>query len=172
MKIIQYQKIAPRIRTGDVILFKGADPFSWLIEKYSKGFCHACICLRLEEFSALKNRRWILEAGALGVYPKLLSKIIEEHKETWLFPLKRKFNFKRDELASWGLSHIGAGYDYWGLFKNLFGYISPDLRRFFCSEFVYYDFAECGIIPKQKKAPRPGDIALWDCFKPMIRLEA
>lgn len=171
MKITQYQKISSLIRSGDVILWKGTGLIAWTIRKFSGDFSHASLVLRLDEFQGLTDRRWVLEATRIGVFPNLLSNAIKLHGKPFLYPLKNEFSDKRDILVSWGLSHVGTGYDFWGVFRNIFGYVSANLRRMWCSEFVQLDYENAKIREKENKGSRPGDIAQWICFKEPVQIE-
>ena len=53
-------------------------------------------------------------------------------------------------------------YDFGSLFKNIIGRVSSNAEKYFCSEFVWINWKESGLLPYEVdqiiKAPRPGDL--------------
>lgn len=165
---MQYEKISKYILSGDVILWKGNHLISRAIRLFSE-YSHASLILRLNEFEGLKDRRFVLEAVNKGITINLLSEAFKEHGEAYLFSLKEEHNDKRDQIISWAMGKMGTPYDFHGVFRNIFGRVSSDVKRLFCSEYVYESYKEAGIVGEQK-APRPGDLAKWDCFEEPIAI--
>ena len=167
---MKYSIVKPEIYTGDVILWKGTGIVSQTIRLFSGGYSHASLVLRLDEFEGLKDRRFVLEAVHSGVGLNLLSNAMHDHGEAYLYQMKDEYTDKRNAIACWALGRVGTPYDFGGVFRNLFGYISADVKRLFCSEFVYLAYKEAGILNEQT-APRPGDITRWGCFKNPVRID-
>ena len=165
----KYSQQREEINSGDVILWKGTGLISRLIRLFG-GYSHASLVIRLEEFEGLIDRRFILEALASGIGLRLLSRRIEDYfGEAWWLPLKDEYSAAREKIVTWALNQVGTPYDFGSFFKNIFGKVSADGRRYFCSEFVFLAYREAGLV-QGKTAPRPGDIAKWNVFNEPVRL--
>ncbi len=168
--IVPYERARQRMATGDVILWKGNGLISRAIRLWTP-FSHASLVLRLKEFKGLKDRRFLLEALASGIELRLLSRRLNGYKgEAWWFPLLDEYQGKRAEIAAWALNQVGKGYDYGSLIRNMLGRVNADARSYFCSEFVFLAYKRAGIV-RGVKAPRPGDIPDWQCFKLPVKLK-
>ena len=158
-----YNSVKRSLKSGDLILWKGNSLISRLIRKFTV-YSHASYVMKLTEFNDLKRRRFVLEALAVGVVPRLLSHRLENYNgSAFLYPLKDVSSYTRKKTVTWGLTQIGTGkkYDFHSLFRNIFGLVLPETSRFFCSEFVYFAYLYAGIVEKEEKAPRPGDLLKW-----------
>jgi len=117
----------------------------------------------------LRSRRFVLEALEGGIVLRLLSERLKAHKGcAWWYPLKDKFAACAPGMGAWALGQVGVPYDFGSLFANILGRVSADARKFFCSEFWYMAAVNGGIKidwPHGGKAPRPGDIDQFTCFK-------
>lgn len=169
MDVVHYDEVREKMRSGDVILWKGNGFISWLIRRFTS-FSHASLVLRLKEFRDLKDRRFLVEALAPGVELTLLSRRLRGYSgEAWWFPLKERYVDERATIAAWALNQVGKPYDYGSLFKNVLGRVNENANAYFCSELVFVSFKHAGIV-SGKKAPRPGDIARWKCFERPMRV--
>ena len=57
------------------------------------------------------------------------------------------------------------------LFRNIFGKVNNDARKYFCSEFVWLNWVAAGYMAVGKdviKAPRPGDFPAMIGIDPII----
>ncbi|SFM85060.1 YiiX/YebB-like N1pC/P60 family cysteine hydrolase [Thermodesulforhabdus norvegica] len=161
---LPYYTARPHIKTGDAILWKGNGLISRLIRLWTP-FSHASLVLRFKRHDTLQDRVFLVEALTSGLELRLLSKRLEHYngRAYW-------FHIDVDEKAEsaiidYALTMCASGipYDYGSLIKNIFGRVSADATRFFCSEFVFNTWVEAGILsmPPSGKAPRPGDIPKW-----------
>ena len=175
METDKYLECRPNIKTGDMILWKDNGPLGWLIRKFSKGdYNHVSLVVSIEEYDELIDRRFVLEANSPGIILRSLSNEIKDTKgESHWYPLKDEFNDKRMDIGNWAFQRIGVKYDYIGLFRQIFGRISANTDRFFCSEFVYYAWKSVGIKMNEDNlglAPRPGDLPSLGIFKDVVKL--
>jgi len=165
-----YSRHREGINSGDVILWKGTGLISRLI-RFFGGYSHASLVLRLDEFKGLTDRRFILEANATGIELRILSWRVQKYSgEAWWLPLKEEYCGTREKIVTWALDQVGTPYDFHSLFKNIFGRVSADCTRYFCSEYIFLAYRTAGLV-QGKTAPRPGDIAKWDIFKEPVRLK-
>jgi hypothetical protein len=143
-------------KSGDVLLWKGKDIMAEIIEHFSDGFSHASLFVTFGEYP----EKWFsMEAvGSGGIVLTPFPKAYNDHGECWLYPLRDEYSDKRVEIVSWGLDHLGVGYDFWSVAQNIFGHVAPDVNRMFCSEFVILDWYYNAIIGKPSVAYRPGEI--------------
>ncbi|WAC06570.1 MAG: YiiX/YebB-like N1pC/P60 family cysteine hydrolase [Thermodesulfobacteriota bacterium] len=165
-----YSQHREAIKSGDVILWKGTGAISRLIRLYG-GYSHASLVIRLEEFKGLTDRRFILEANASGIELRILSWRVKKYDgEAWWLPLKKEYCGAREQIVTWALDQVGTPYDFGSVIKNIFGRVSADCTRYFCSEFVFLAYRAAGLV-EGKTAPRPGDIAKWDVLNEPVRLK-
>ena len=170
-KLKTYLKYRNRLKTGDCILWQSRSIVGWLIRKFSKANVnHASLVISIDQYGDLANRRFLLEALEPGIVLRLLSKRLESFKgKVWWYPLKDKYDDRRDKMGEWALLQVGVKYDYKSLFKQILGRVSADMKELFCSEFCFIDWIKSGIKLKGK-APRPGDIPKLKIFKKPVRI--
>lgn len=163
--MIAYESARATLRTGDIVLWKGNSLLSRAIRIWSK-YSHASLVVRFNPSSdgtTLGDQVFLIEALGSGLeFRRMSTRILKyDGKVHVLQPVMAEesrravFDFAFSRLAD------GIGYDYGGLFANVFGRVSSDANRYFCSEFAYAALAHCGIVPKRDKAPRPGDMPDW-----------
>ncbi len=127
---------------------------------------HTSTIIRLKEYEGLKRRVFITEALENGIVLDLLSKRIQKFDgKVWLYPLKRNWDDQRQLIGERLLSVVGTPYDYTSILKQIFGYVSVDLRAFFCSEHHYFGLGFSGI------APNPYELCLRDYYKEAINIK-
>lgn len=158
---MKYEDIRPRIQTGDAILWKGKGLISSLIMKWSC-YSHASLVVRLREYEGLKKRVFLVEALSGGLEFRLLSERVKEAGDAFWLPVNMTVGeaLKSREHALVECAKA-VPYDYGSLFKNIFGRVSNDAQKYFCSEFVWLNWIQAGRIPSKKMrlhAPRPGDL--------------
>lgn len=175
MKANTYIQLREDIRSGDCILWQGKGFVSWLIQKWTD-YSHASIVVRFQEAAGLGERVYMVEALAGGLTFTLLSERVKHSKgRVFLFQPHCLWESSQQMIRHDVLGALARGvkYDYKGLFANLFGRVSNNASRYFCSEFVWVKWGKGGVLGngnltdagaaalKRNKAPRPGDIPLW-----------
>lgn len=158
---MKYKDMRPRIQTGDAILWKGKGIISKLIMRWTS-YSHASLVVRLREYEGLKKRVFLVEALNDGLELRLLSERMKEAGEAFWLPVGMIVEevLKSREHAMTECAKA-VPYDYESLFKNIFGRVSNDAQKYFCSEFVWLNWIQSGRIPLDKiklSAPRPGDL--------------
>lgn len=147
------------VKTGDTILSQGTDFFSKEIEKRSRGFSHASIAWKPADFH---NQMLLIEAIGKGVVLSYFPSALLAHGKPFLYPLKDEFDHKRLDIILWGFQQIQrVNYDFFGVAKNLFTHVEPDISRMFCSELVSLAYFNVHIIKKLTIAPRPGELPVF-----------
>ena len=129
-KLTEYLKYREKIRTGDAILWKGKGIISWLIRRWSK-YSHASLVIRLHKYKDFVNRVFMVEALSHGLKLTLLSKRIKDYDgEVFWLPVKMDEG-QRVKTIRYALVECAEtdGYDYEGLFKNVFGRVSQDADK-------------------------------------------
>ena len=158
----RYRECRELMDTGDLLRYNTEGLVPVLIRKWSPGANHAGMVLHLPEYEGKEHRRWTLEATGGGPRMACLSELLEEVRgEVWWHPLKPEFNDARNAIGCFALSKVGVvKYDFESLAKNVFGLVSVDLRRLFCSEYVFVSWRDAGIV-SGTKAPRPSGLPLF-----------
>lgn len=168
-----YRLHQPALRTGDVLLYQGSGPLSWLIRRFTT-HSHAGLVIRLREFEGEQKRRYTLEALASGVRLNYLSRKLSGYggRVYWL-PLRARYDGDRHAVGAEAMKYLGVGYDFSSLFRNAAGRVAPGLRRLFCSEAVWAAAAGAGLpVPSStmSRAPRPGDLLDWQIYDTAVRI--
>jgi len=165
-----YRKHQETLQTGDCLLWRSRPVIGWLIRLFSWAKVnHAGLVVRPHEHGPFKDRRFTLEALESGIILRLLSERLRGFDgQVYLYPLKEEFAFTREGIGDWAIKLEGTPYDYSSLFRQIFGRVSADMKRLFCSEFCYFAWKENGIPIEEEKAPRPGDIPKLGIFKEPI----
>lgn len=158
------------MRTGDCLLYRSKTLLGWVIRLFSPTFNHAGLVVRFDQYQGQECRLWTLEALEHGVVLNYLSRRLGEcDAEVWWYPLKDKYNSKRDLVGEFALVQSGQPYDYDSLFKNILGRVSVNARELFCSELAFMSWRYAGIV-KGDTAPRPGDIPGLGIFKEKVQI--
>jgi len=150
------------MKTGDIIEWRSNSIVGRSIRFFSKqDVNHTSIVLNLDQYVP-NHSKFILEANAGRFELNPLSTVLEKYSGSayWL-ALKPEWDDKRIGLGAWALEKVGTPYDFGSLFKNMFGRVTADARKMFCSEANFLDLVSNGIVPAGK-APRPGE---WEQFK-------
>jgi len=149
----------PAMRTGDLLTYRTNGFISNLIHFWSPDN-HAGLVLDLDSYEGLQDRRWTLEAISGGVHLNLLSHVLEKvHGQVFWHALKPEFNDCRPALMCFGLDQVGAiRYDTKGLLKQIFGRVSADLEKLFCSEYCFLAWKEAKMVTGDI-APYPSELA-------------
>jgi hypothetical protein len=157
--LTQYYNVRPLMKTGDLLTYRTHGFISNLIHYWSPEN-HAGLVLDLDVYQGEIERRWTLESVSGGVHMNLLSHILERvHGKVFWHPLKPEFNDKRADLMIFSLDQVGCvRYDTKGLLKQIFGRVSADLEKLFCSEYVFLSWKEAKMVTGEV-APYPSELA-------------
>ena len=132
-----YDTVKHLMRMGDGLGFQGFGLVPWLIQKWSPQLSHFAIVQEFPTWCGSENRRWTSEAIGGGVGPRYLSKVLENyHGHVWWYPLKPEFEDYRKEIGMAATELFGTGYDFQGIFKQVFARVSLNLSRLWCSEYI------------------------------------
>lgn len=170
-ELIRYNALRKYMKSGDLIEWGSASMVGGIIRFFTKkDVNHSSILLNLDLFEGLKERRFVLEALEHGIELNLMSKRLNEFKGTVFWsPLKPEYDHLRNEIAAWALERVGIDYDYPSLFSNIFGKVSLDGKKFFCSEYYHKAMVAAGILPKAKAA-RPGEFEKFNIHSKTIEI--
>lgn len=159
------------MKSADLIEWGSASMIGGLIRLFTrKKVNHSSILLNLDTFAGLKERRFVLEALEHGIELNLMSMRLEDFKgEVYWSALKPQYDHLRGNIAAWALERIGTEYDYHSLFANMFGKVSQDGKKFFCSEYYHMALVAAGILPKGKAA-RPGEFNKYMIHEKPVRI--
>ena len=162
------------MKSGDILLFKGEDGISKLIQwgtgsKYS----HVAICVSPEMNLAIEAMAGFIAGG--GIRARDIRKIHEEYD---VYRVGEGHSFDPNGVISYLVSKLNNRYDFWGvIFLGILKVLSKTglplkkkanmwqkERDYFCSELCYEAFHKGGgldIVPDIPEADTtsPGDIA-------------
>lgn len=154
MRTARYIDVRDEMRTGDLLLWNHHTLVGGLIcAATNSDVNHASAVLRMAEYEGEERRRYHIEAIGKGVVLTRLYPVFAEMEgEAWWYPLKEEWNGRRGEIGRRMVDMVGTPYDFGSVFRNIFGHVSADARRLFCSElwFVAMGF--------EGKAPRPHEL--------------
>jgi len=170
-----YEAVRNDMKTGDMIAFHGNAIISKLIRLRTVpsnipsdsplSVNHVSVVLRLKEYEGLGRRVFMNEALNQTVL-NLVSKRLENYDGyAWWYPLKRSWDDQRQAIGERALQYIGVEYDYKSIAEQIFGSVSVDVKKLFCSEYVYFSYGFSG------KAPNPYELCTKDYFKEPIRIK-
>lgn len=188
MDISNYMEHRNRMNTGDMILWTGTSPVSWLIRPFShkivfagKQFpapTHASLIIRLDdETNPLPDgntlRVYQVEALAAGADLTSVRESLQGYsgQAVW-WKLKPHFAQFRQAIALWALDQDAKNvkYDFGSTIKQAVCRVNANARRLFCSELVYLGWVAYGrgIPIRIQFAPRPWDLpGVGACFDPI-----
>ena len=166
-----YQNNRNFIRTGDALQWRSNSVIGWAIRYFSKGYWnHTSLAVNIANY----DRKFQLEALEKGITLTAISNSVQNYDgEIHVLPLKAEFDDYRGIIHKIAFEQVGKKYDYQSLFKQMFGRVSLNAEKLFCSEFAYYCWKEAGIKMNNPSgmAPRPGDIQDLGIFDKPIRLK-
>lgn len=156
----KYYAVREQMRTGDLLTYRTDGAISWTIRRWSPGANHAGMVLSMDEYSGEEWRRWTLEATGHGPRMAYLSTLLERlHGEAYWHQLKPEFSeANRNAAGCWALEQQGVvKYDFAGVLKQMFGSVSADLSKLWCSEYVYFSWVKGKILPYEgdEDGPKP-----------------
>jgi len=175
MDLNKYTEYRSQMQTGDMIEWRKKSLVGWLIRLFSGGDTnHNSLVVDIGGYDDLVNRKFVLESTMSGVVLNSLSNKIEHHKgEAYWTPLKSEFDDKRINIGNWAFLQVGVKYDFEGLFQQIFGRVSAEASKYFCSEYLYFAYKNSDIPIKELddgKAPRPSDMHLLGIHEPRVKL--
>jgi len=162
-----------QLRPLDILLYKGTGLTSWIIEWLSKSsYSHVALVVNPEMNLGIESNT----GHQSGVRAFDLRKI--DISQVSVYRLKPQYSVNQGVVISYLVSHLGVGFDYWGVFclglLKIFSFLSFTFFRphnsfqrnkdYFCSELVWASFfASDGfdLVPQTGAADitSPGDIA-------------
>lgn len=170
----KYRLLRPGMHTGDLLTYRTEGVISSLIHLWSPDN-HAGLILDLPEYEGSEEcRKWTLEAVASGPRVAYLSRLLEKvHGEVYWHALRPEYNSARQAIGCFALEQAGVTkYDIPSLFKNIFGRVSADLNKLFCSEYVFLAWKHAGIVTGDI-APRPSELAdLGVTYPPVLIVQS
>jgi hypothetical protein len=169
----QYDNLRPLIKTGDLVEFASNGLIGkGIMAVTGKNVSHSSIVIRLPYEGS--PRRYIIEAVADGLSFHLLSDVLQKYdgRVIW-YGLRPEYDCKRDGIGEWLFNELSQGksYDFSGVIAQLFGRVSMDGRRWFCSEIVDSAYINAGILnPDPAGARRPGEFVPLGIFSSQAHL--
>lgn len=143
-----HRDVRPKLRPGDLLLFRGSRWFSSLIESMERGeYSHSAVVLRWDSRIMIAQAEYPrLEAVPLSVAVKKY-----EGRVDW-YPLKPDLNLDVARLTHEATRLLGRPFAVWDLarvgFAHFFGRPIKKERRgdlaMFCSEYVAHCFDKAG----------------------------
>lgn len=169
----QYDGLRTLIKTGDLVEFasKGLIGRS-IMAVTGKPVSHSALVVRLPYEGS--PRRYIIEAIRTGVEFQLLSTVLQHYdgKAIW-YGLKKEYESKRNDIGEWAFNELAQHkqYDFGGVVAQLWGRVSLDSRKYYCSEIIDTAYIEASIIkPDPAGARRPGDFVPLGIFDSQAHL--
>lgn len=158
----KYSEVREQMQDGDLLLWRGNSIIAKIIQAMGEYNNHASYIITSEKYDT--RRILLYEALAGGVVPTFLSARLERYNgRCWWYSLKAKYEKYRGAIYQAANNYGGTGYDYKSLFENIFGYVSLDAQKLFCSEYVYLSGIDAGLPGiSTLKAPRPDDLLMLD----------
>lgn len=151
-----YNQVRSQIRSGDMLEWKSPGFVGGSIRLITgKEVNHTSLCLDLPPYGLYSEpHKFILEANPSGIQPCLISERLREFKgSVWWYKLKPEFDILRNDGIDWALEQVGTKYDYKSLLSQLFGSVSADSRKYFCSEYNFFYLVVSGILPQYAYNP-------------------
>jgi uncharacterized protein YycO len=139
------QGVRASMRSGDVLLFRGRGPLSWLIRRAThSGYSHAGLLFRYCE------RVYCLEAVGQGVRLVPVSRLLDHYPDGVFYCSLAAEEETRTTALGFGFQQLALPYDVFGLVRFAFALIfakrrpvKPD-QRWFCSELVAAAYRNAG----------------------------
>lgn len=188
----KYYEVRNQIKAGDVLTWRSPTfyPVAAAIQAWvPKGYHKCCHISTVVTAPAYADRLMMMEAtGATGVVPIAISHRLEKfHGQVWWHQMKKEcmMPHNREKMERWLWQQAWKEYDFFGVFRQMFSYISTDARKLFCSElsgeavkFCYWGF----LSPKtdiekeafdkfsRGNALRPWDVVALPIWEPAVRI--
>jgi len=165
--LTQYDGLRFLIKTGDLVEFASNGLLgSGIMKMTGRQVSHSSLVIRLPYENS--ERRYIIEAVRTGPEFHLLSDVLQHYNGSAIwYGLKPEYDCKRDAIGEWLFNELSQhkGYDFRNVVMQLFGRVSLDARRLYCTELCEIPYIEQGIIkPDPAGARRPGDLPTLGIF--------
>jgi hypothetical protein len=165
--LTQYEGLKHLIKTGDLIEFASNGIIGKSIMAVTgRNVSHSSMVIRLPYKDS--PRRYIVEAVRTGPEFRLLSDVLQVYDGSCVwYGLKPEHDSKRDAIGEWLFNELAQhkGYDFKGVAMQLFGRVSLDAKRLYCTELCEIPYIEQGIIKADPKgARRPGELPTLGIF--------
>ena len=163
----QYDGLRPLIQSGDLVEWASNGLVGKAIMAVTgKAVSHSSLVIKLPYKGT--PRRYVIEAVRTGVEFRLLSEELQTYdgKAIW-YGLKAEYDNLRDGIAEWAFNELASGkkYDFGGVLAQLWGKVSLDSKRYYCSELIDMAYIKAGIIQPSPKGVRvPGDFVPLGIF--------
>lgn len=163
------------IKSGDLIEWQSKTALGWTIRKFTgREVNHTSLLVRPGQFSTLRDRRFLLEALEGGITPTLLTERLRHFKGTvWWLPLVPRYDRMRQTIAEFAIDVMcrdRPAYDYPSLFGQIFGRVSLDAQRYFCSEWCQFIWCCTGVLRYLPAAVRPGEFESFGVTLPKVKI--
>jgi hypothetical protein len=164
--MFKYHAVKEKMKTGDLLQWRSNSVVGSLIRWRTRADVnHSSLVMRFAEYQGEERRRFTTEALEHGTVLNLLSRRLETFDGScWWHPLRPDWNNRRREIGERALDLIGIPYDYRSIVSQIFGRVSSDARRLFCSEYCFLCYGQEGI------APTPADMPLLGIFGPGVQI--
>jgi len=157
-----YYQFRNDMKTGDALEWRSNTLFGSLVRLVTrKDVNHTSVLLNLDQVEGCESRRFCMEANTHGVDFNIISSRLADFKgKVYWLPLKTEYDSYRAKIKAFCFLNAGVPYDFKGLLFNLFGRVTANDKKMFCSEFAFLAYKSSGIaaIQKYSKASRPGEI--------------
>ena len=169
----QYDGLRHLINTGDLIEFASNGLIGRTIMAVTgRGASHSSLVIRLPYEGS--ERRYIIEAVRTGLEFHLISDVLKHYdgRVIW-YGLRPDYDGKRAFIGEWAMNELSQHrkYDFGGVIAQLWGRVSLDSKKYFCSEIIDAAYIAAGIIqPDPAGARRPGDFVPLGIFDSQAHL--
>jgi hypothetical protein len=150
------------MRTGDRLEWHSNSVLGKIIRwKTGDWSNHTGMVIRFRDYEGTGkvDKRFTTEALERGVEINRLSKRLSKFDgEVMWYPLLPKFDVYRGYMGAKALDFVGTPYDVNSLLRQIYRHVPADIRKLFCSEYVFVIGRDAGLPVKafDMKAPRPG----------------
>jgi hypothetical protein len=171
-----YHPVRDQIESGDLIEWHTTgSTVSSLIRRFSgQDVNHSSLVIVLPDRYRVDHRDMVIivEAVAGGIKQSYLSNVIARHHGKAYWYKLRATDEQRLTMSRWAFHEELAhkGYDYGSIFKQMFGRVSAEATKYFCSEFYQIAMKRAELISTDMAALRPGEFSKLGLHEPAIKI--
>jgi len=149
--------------TADLVEFASYTPLGWIIRKGTgRKVNHSAFLWRIDQYSGIKDRLFLLEALNAGLEWNSLSQRIHNFRGQVYWSSLIVNDKQRERMLALAVEAATKirrekRYDYLSLIRNAYRKVNINPKYWFCSEFYHYLLIAIGLLPKGEKARRPGE---------------